>query len=260
MIEESRRMKGQSDLMNGEIFSGVRWVWFDLDDTLYDFHGNSIVSLGEVYEIAALSRWWRDVDAWRDHYHVINAELWRLYAPGLIDRATLRRDRFVRPLVEAGCSENEAEMLWPELDRLYLGLLGQKKVCVAGAVEAVKRMRQLGYRIGVLSNGFKEVQYAKLASIGLSHLVDCVALSDEIDINKPDSRFFDYAVRKAETTAEECLLVGDNPDTDIAGALGAGWRAIWLAKPTSCSTDALDRACKQNSSRMLRIASLDELV
>lgn len=240
-------------------FDGIEWVWFDLDDTLYDFHGNSDLSLVEVYSMMNLQRWWTDSQAWRDHYHRINKELWDLYAPGLIDRATLRRERFFRPLVEAGCPPETAEDMWPELDRVYLGLLAQKTTTVPGAVDAVRRMRDQGYKIGVLSNGFKEVQYGKLASIGLSHLVDVVALSDEIDINKPDRRFFEYAATKAGTTAEKSLLVGDNPDTDIAGALGAGWHAVWLADPAAAPSPALNAALEANPGRCVRIDSLARL-
>ena len=238
----------------------VCWVWFDLDDTLYDFSGNSDICLGEVYDMARLDRWWDTVSSWREHYHRINHELWELYAPGLIDRATLRRERFVRPLTEAGCPTAEAEELWPELDRLYLGLLGQKSATIPGAVEVVRRMRARGKKIGVLSNGFKEVQYSKLSSIGLSHLVDCVVLSDEIDINKPDKRFFDYALAKSGATGADSLLVGDNPDTDIAGALAAGWRALWLAAPEAIPTETLEARSQIAKERYFRTSALDDIL
>ncbi|MBO4380143.1 MAG: HAD family hydrolase, partial [Muribaculaceae bacterium] len=79
-------------------------------------------------------------------------------------------------------------------------------------------------------NGFSGVQERKLKNAGLK--VDVVVLSDEIDINKPDRRLFDYALQKSGATAEESLMVGDNPLTDIAGAIKAGWRSI-LYKPTA---------------------------
>lgn len=245
-----------------DIFDGIRWVWFDLDDTLYDFRLNSHLSLAEVYEMAKLRRWWPDVDAWRDHYHYINTKLWELYAPGIIDRATLRRERFFKPLTEASCPDDTAEELWPELDRLYLGLLANKKATIPSAVETVIRLRNRGLRIGILSNGFKEVQYGKLASIGIAHLVDCTVLSDEIDINKPDRRIFDYACEKAGALPSQCLMVGDNPDTDIAGAIAASWRAIWFNPRGLPQTPALAEAVAASSSRWntpVVISSLDEI-
>lgn len=202
------------------------WVWFDLDDTLWDFRTNSHETLAQVYEAADLQRFWPDVDMWRDVYHKVNDELWALYAPGLIDRDTLRVERFARPLRSAGCPEPEATILAKLLDPLYLNLLGEHTRNVPGAHELLMRLAP-DYNIGILSNGFAGVQQAKLRSGDLARFVDCIVLSDEIDVNKPDKRLYDYALRKAGISSGENILVGDNLATDIAGALNAGWRAVW---------------------------------
>ena len=97
-----------------------------------------------------------------------------------------------------------------------------------GAKTLLDTLAAKGYKIGVLSNGFKEVQYDKLRSAGVLEMIDCMVLSDEIDVNKPDKRLFDYALQKAGTTAAESILIGDNPDTDIKGAINAGWKAIFF--------------------------------
>jgi len=211
-----------------ETFDGVVWVWLDLDDTLYDFCANSLESLHELYENMDLKRWWPTVDSWCDHYHRINARLWDLYAPGKIDRDTLRHDRFYVPLTEAGCQAVEADRLCPIMDGMYLRLLGQKSRTCPGARELLLRLRRRGFKIGILSNGFKQVQYDKLKSTGLYELTDCVTLSDEIDVNKPNKAFFDYAASKVGDTApSHHMLIGDNADTDIAGAVAACWKSIW---------------------------------
>ena len=95
----------------------------------------------------------------------------------------------------------------------------------------------------MVSNGFSGVQERKLKNASLE--VDVVVLSDEIDINKPDRRLFDYALQKSGATAEESLMVGDNPLTDILGALSAGWQAI-LFNPlvTSATTDIDGRSVR----------------
>lgn len=221
------------------ILDGIDWVWFDLDDTLYDFRANSHTSLAETYRIASLHRWWPSVDEWRDHYHRINDELWELYAPGLISRQQLRHDRFFRPLTEAGCPDWLAEALYPRLDHVYLDLLAHKSGTVPGAIGIVDSLRRHGLRIGILSNGFKQVQYGKLSSTGLMPIVDCVVLSDEIDINKPDPRIFDFACRKAGTSPDRCLMIGDNPSTDIIGAINARWKALWFNPDMDPEPEAL---------------------
>ena len=87
------------------------WVWFDLDDTVWDFTHNSLEALAQLYRAEHLDRWWADVDAWRDNYHRHNTALWALYTPGKIDRDTLRRERFRRPLLDAGADEATAAAL-----------------------------------------------------------------------------------------------------------------------------------------------------
>lgn len=218
---------GVADAFGGERLAGRPWVWFDLDDTLWNFHGNSLVALGEIYRQFSLNRFWDSEERWLDSYHVVNDELWRLYSHGNVTRDVLRTERFRRPLAEAGCPADEALAMSAQLDGAYLGLLAKMAGTVPGAHEVLHRLRPF-YNIGILSNGFAEVQYGKMATAGLSSLIDCVVLSDEIDINKPDKRIFDYACRKAGTVPAQSLMVGDNPDTDISGAVGAGWTAIYF--------------------------------
>ncbi|MDE6397384.1 MAG: HAD hydrolase-like protein, partial [Muribaculaceae bacterium] len=177
-----------------KIANPAEWVvWLDLDDTLWDFRGNSHESLIELFDHLKLNRFWKSPDEWIEHYHRVNSSLWDQYAKGTITRDTLRHDRFFNPFTEAGMNAEEAERLVPEADRYYLERLGLRGKLVSGAKELVDRLRQRGFRLGILSNGFKEVQYNKLRSSGLDELIDIVVLSDEIDINKPDVRLYRHA-------------------------------------------------------------------
>lgn len=207
-------------------------VWFDLDDTLWDMTGNSCIALEKLYDtdptvrLAFAARGLRD---WMDVYHRINRVLWRQYDAGTIDRATLRRERFALPLQEAGLGRDEACGAAVRLDRDYLRYLGDCPALVPGARQAVDALLAAGVRMGIVSNGFREVQYRKLASGGLDGIFSPIVLSDDTGINKPARGFFDFAVRAAGMEPEECLLVGDNARSDIGGALDAGWgAALWL--------------------------------
>lgn len=212
------------------------WVWFDLDDTVWNFTDNSLEALAQLYEAERLNRWWPDVDAWRDNYHRHNTALWALYTPGKIDRDTLRRERFRRPLTDAGVDAATAAAIAGYLDSEYLRRLALLPATIEGAHETLAALRAAGCRIGILSNGFKDTQQQKLRSSGLDVLVDLVVLSDDINVNKPDRRIYDYARRRAAELYPEtpcapgdCLMVGDNADTDIRGALNAGWDAVLMS-------------------------------
>lgn len=212
-----------------------KWIWFDLDDTLYDFSRSSLIGLNYIYNAYGLGRHFPTVGEWIECYHRHNRALWDLYNVGGVDQQTLRRDRFVLPLTEGGFAPDEADGLTRELDGVYLERLGSTGLLVEGARELLVNLRVRGYGIGVLSNGFSGVQHRKLESSRMAELVDCVVLSDDIGINKPDRRLFDHALKKAGTTALESVMVGDNLQTDIEGALRAGWRAAVLFDPQRCT-------------------------
>ncbi len=206
----------------------IKFVWLDLDDTLWDFAGNSLDSLASIYHKHHLDRFFSDVDDWKKCYQRHNHALWELYNTGEVSREFLQRERFMRPLLEAGATSEEANRLTPLLHYDYLDVLGRHSTLVPYARELLECLKDRGYGIGIISNGFKEVQFRKLESSGIADMIDCVVLSDEIEVNKPDRRLFDYAVAKAGTSADESLIVGDNPATDIAGGAAAGWQTIYF--------------------------------
>lgn len=217
------------------------WIWFDLDDTLYDFRRSSDVALRGIYDARGLDRWFGSPDRWKEIYHRHNAALWELYNAGTITKDFLKLERFRRPLVEAGAPDDIAVALSLDMDGDYLHRLAATGFTLPGANDLLRDLRREGLRIGILSNGFTEVQYDKLSSAGLDSLVDCVVLSDEIGVNKPRRELFDYALEKSGADVSRCVMVGDNPDTDIAGAIAAGWRAILFNPATDTLLSLLPR-------------------
>lgn len=174
---------------------------------------------------------------WLDVYHSVNAELWRDYAGALISRAYLKLERFARPLEMGGIPRPEAEAEARRLDTVYLDMLGACSGMLPGARELLERTVRSPHGCpGIISNGFKEVQHRKIRSAGIEDYFSAVVLSDDIGVNKPDRRLFDHALEVTGTRAEDSIIVGDNPMTDILGALRAGWgRAIWY-NPTGAPT------------------------
>lgn len=202
-------------------------VWVDLDDTIIDFTTNSRKALLRLYDTEKLCRWYADGQLWTESYERYNKELWAKYNVGGVSREVLRMERFALPLVEAGVTRAEAEFLSRRFDPLYLDFLAQERAIMPGALVLLGHLRKSGVKTGVLSNGFKEVQYRKIRAAGIERYIDIVVLSDDAGVNKPDKRVFEYAMRRSGIgDASRHLLIGDNPDTDIAGALDAGWHAV----------------------------------
>lgn len=210
------------------MMDNIKWVWVDLDDTVWDFSGNSWDSLGELFFLEGLEPYFANVDDWRVKYLECNHSLWPLYNAGKITKEFLQLERFRKVLADAGYPQEEVIAKAQALDPLYLSILGTKTRLVEGAREMLQYLRDKGYYIGMISNGFYEVQYRKMRSSQIEHFFNTVVLSDDIGVNKPNRRIFDYALEKAGTLASESVIIGDNFDADIVGAIDAGWDAIYF--------------------------------
>ncbi|MDD9265890.1 HAD family hydrolase [Paenibacillus sp. GCM10023248] len=85
------------------------------------------------------------------------------------------------------------------------------------------------YRLLLLTNGAPDLQQEKVDSIpGLAGYFDHVVISGTFGRGKPDPAIFEHALELLGLSAEEAVMVGDNLDTDISGALAAGIRSVWI--------------------------------
>lgn len=224
------------------LFSGVKWVFIDLDDTLWDFSSNSDLSLQKLYNHhTILKTTYPDFIEFNNKYHCKNSELWELYHHGHISQDYLKVERFRWLLEHKGYSSDDImECSW-ELNDWYLNQLALCSLTIDGAMELLEALSKK-FLIGILSNGFIDVQYRKLSSSGLDKYVQRMIISDEIGIQKPDQRIFDYALNEVGATADEVILIGDNPDADIKGAIEAGWKAIYFNRKNKPITQTTPNA------------------
>lgn len=99
------------------------------------------------------------------------------------------------------------------------------------ALEIVQKLRAMGIRQAIVTNitpDCLEYQKAKVKALGIAHLFDAVIYSAEFGAHKPDRRIFDHAATILGVSNDQCVFVGDDPNSDIAGALNAGMEAVWL--------------------------------
>jgi putative hydrolase of the HAD superfamily len=75
------------------------------------------------------------------------------------------------------------------------------------------------------------MQSAKLSCLGLMLAFDVVLISDAEGVSKPDPRIYHRALDRLGTEPGRAVFVGDHPEVDIAGARGAGMKAVWRRDP-----------------------------
>jgi HAD superfamily hydrolase (TIGR01549 family) len=137
----------------------------------------------------------------------------------------VRSNLFLRLL---GIREDHAATI----SELYVRNYPMVKAPLAGAIPVVKELSRK-FSVGVVSNGFPDVQYRKLETMGLRDLFSCIVLSEEIGIRKPDPRIFHRATSLLNMQSSECLYIGDSYTNDIIGAKTAGMLTCWLNRESS---------------------------
>lgn len=194
-------------------------LFIDLDNTLYDFSGNSREAYIAVYNLLDYDRWFRSFEHYYEIYEEYNLRLWALYAEGKITKEHLNAERYSHPLRVVGAPDPEAigAQFWDEaMKRLPLG-----SRLMPHAKEILTYLRPK-YKMYILSNGFTELQSRKMQSAGIAHYFDGMILSEDIGVNKPNPAIFIHALQVAGSTAEESLMIGDNYEVDIEGAQRVG--------------------------------------
>lgn len=100
-----------------------------------------------------------------------------------------------------------------------------------GLEELLGRLRER-YRLGVIANQTPECR-ASLRRRGLLEYFDVVAISEELDLHKPDPKLFQWAIEQSGADPARSVMVGDRLDNDVAPARSVGMKTIWLRWPDS---------------------------
>lgn len=95
-------------------------------------------------------------------------------------------------------------------------------------LEALDTLRHQGYRLWLLSNAQRAFTAYELRLLGLGPQFDGIYLSSDFQCRKPDIRFFRALLDEQKLDPAKCLMIGNDRDTDIAGAKRAGLATLYM--------------------------------
>ena len=198
----------------------IRAALFDLDDTLLDRGPAFEATFREFYDTQP------DINSTTDWGEALDF-FWSLSPHGTIDAqdAALRiTERWPSVPLEPVAFE-----AW------FFGTMGRQAKPIDGAMEFVEELNNAGFPWAVVTNG-KKSQVIKLEHSGYVDVVPFAIVSRLFGADKPDPRIYHEAVRRLKLSYDgiddiqtsEILFVGDNPYTDITGAVGVGMKTAWI--------------------------------
>ncbi|HKM93984.1 MAG TPA: YjjG family noncanonical pyrimidine nucleotidase [Prolixibacteraceae bacterium] len=190
-------------------------LFFDLDNTLYDFERNSYLALKIAFSKIGIMKQLDSFDEYFDVYTKINELLWAEYREKRIAKDLLRGKRHIDSLAHFGIVP---KLEATQIDDVYLSEMASQTELFPYAVEVLSELKNRGYTLHIITNGFKEVQHDKLLNTGLIKFLTNVYISEEIKAPKPSREIFEYAIKSSNARKKESLMIGDSWESDIIGA------------------------------------------
>lgn len=206
---------------------------FDLDRTLWDFESNARIALNEIYnEYSLKERGVLDFDEFEKKYKKINEICWDDYRNGKLKKEILRNLRFELTLREYGIYDQKTIL---EISELYLYKSPRLTKVIDGAHEILNYLSK-SYQLHILTNGFVEVQGIKMEKSGLKPYFDQVVASEFAGAKKPHPKAFEFTLNRIKARANECLMIGDDPISDIKGAHDVGMDSVYFNQDHNSSS------------------------
>ena len=97
-----------------------------------------------------------------------------------------------------------------------------------GVTDALNSLRGQGCRLWLLTNAQRVFTWNELCMLGLDNVFDGIYISSDFGCRKPDPLFFRALLEGQNLDPTRCLMIGNDRETDIAGAQGVGLATLYL--------------------------------
>lgn len=196
-----------------------QFVFFDLDDTILDFHQAEAIAVAKAFRAVGLT----PTEEMVARYSQVNQLHWRRLERGELTREEVLVQRFVCLFQELGVQADAVRCR-----EQYEQFLGIGHFFMEGAPEILDYLAPK-YRLFLASNGTAAVQRSRLQSAGITGYFEQLFISEELGANKPTRAFFDRAFRQIpDFDPQRAIFIGDNLTSDILGGQNAGITTCWL--------------------------------
>jgi len=199
---------------------GIKHIFFDLDHTLWDFDKNSALTFEKIFDVHGLGVNTKD---FLEVYEPINLEYWKLYREEKIDKTSLRYQRLKDTFGAVGY--RVSDIVINQLSEDYINYLTTFNHLFEGTLDVLDYL-QTDYDLHIITNGFEEVQQRKMDNTNISKYFETVTNSESAGVKKPNPIIFNHALKNSMAIPEESIMIGDNYEADILGAMDVGLDVI----------------------------------
>lgn len=98
----------------------------------------------------------------------------------------------------------------------------------AGAKELLRQLHERGRGVYLLSNAQRIFTERELRYLQIDDCFDGILISSDCGVKKPDERFFRILLEKYRIEPENALMIGNDQNSDIAGAKRVGMDTFYI--------------------------------
>jgi putative hydrolase of the HAD superfamily len=94
------------------------------------------------------------------------------------------------------------------------------------------------FPLGLITNGPADIQRMEIETLGIAHLFEHILIEGELGEGKPKPSVFRQAETLMNASPSEILMIGNSYGHDVRAAMEAGWKAIWVRRPSDIPPSA----------------------
>ncbi|WP_286181179.1 HAD family hydrolase [Bacillus sp. ISL-37] len=203
--------------------SHIEAVFFDFDGTLLDRETSLVKFIDEQYE------------RFKPELIGINKQRYKNRFIELDARGYVWKDKVYSQLLKGF---NVVDLTWEELLEDYITNFKHSCEGFQNLHEVLGQLKQMGMKLGIISNGKTHFQMANIKALGIEGYFDSILISEAVGLRKPDSQVFQKGMEALSVSAAGSIFVGDHPENDVTASKRAGMIGIWKRDDYWHSADA----------------------
>lgn len=227
------------------LLQAKEWVGFDLDDTLHEFRKASTAASLSVFN-KIHNDYSVPISALRSSYNTILASKTAGAFSDGKSSTEYRRERFAALLQSQGIQVVGLEEYMDSILALYKRSLATSLALKPGALDLLTKLKELGKRVIVITEGPRDAQEWTIGQLGLKAFVDVLVTSNELGFSKTDGLFREV-LRRQRIRADQMVYIGDNEARDVLPAREEGIVAVHFDEKSTTSIDFVDSLPKVKS-------------
>ncbi len=217
------------------MFESVKAVCFDLDDTLCGYWDASKAAMRTAFESHAPQGISVDemVRAWAAAFRKFSPSIKRSHwYPTYLKQGEPTRTELMRlALLEVGFDDEDRAN---RLSEIYARERDKNLKLFPDAIPVLEEFKSR-FPLGLITNGPADIQRQEIETLGIGHYFELILIEGEMGEGKPEPAVFLRAEKHFGLQPHEILFVGNSYAHDIEPAIRAGWRAIWIRRPSDVS-------------------------